>query len=1181
MQPIAIIGASCRFPGASGLEEFWQLLRAGGNAVSTVPKDRWDPDALEADPAARWSAATRYGGFIHGIREFDCAFFGISPREAAAMDPQQRLLLETAYEAFEDAGVPMDALAGSETAVYVGIGPGDFGHMCAQSWAAVGPHYATGNFLSTAVDRIAYCFDLRGPSMAIDAACASSLVTLHLACRSLESGEANLALAGGVNALLSPPISISFARAGALSPTGRCRAFDAEADGYVRGEGAGFVVLKRLDDARADGDRIYAVVRGSAVKQGGRRNGLTAPGGWGEEAVMKAAWQSSGIAPGQAEYVEAQGTGTLLGDAIEAAALGKVFGPRNGNGLCRIGSVKTNIGHLETAAGVAGLIKVALMLSRGEFVPSLFPATPNPHVNLEKLGLTVQMRSEPWPVTAASRRVAGVSSFGLGGTCAHVCLTSLDATSAVSLAGNGAAPSFLLPLSARHPEALRRLVSDAARQIEQLDPAAMLDLCRAAAIRRTHHDYRVAFAGLSPVEILPAMERWRQTPAPELAKASGQRKLVVLIPEIDEFGDEFAAAVGRFERPTSPGQSQKLTSCQALLQLLEYWGVRPARILHFVGGRISAEPEGNDAVSERKHELTLEEVRSSGSDFLDLTRENFLTRLAPLSRGTVLSGFSSSEPADLAPLRMAAELYGIGYPLAWRKIYPGPVRQVSFPRYPWQRQECWPEFLSTPSASRTKPVTSAHQPVPSLNGSVRALLARFTGLPVHEIRPDASPGELGIDSLMTLELQEELRRISGTFLPVETLVGVKSVSELERLLRGEAEDSAARQQTRTAIQGSNREPRRSTDIREASLADYEKIAALLLRNGLEARTREEWEHLWINNPVYKRLRSWPVGWIVTKDLEDGAEIVGFLGNIPVSYHFRGREILASSLHALTLDASHRGHGLLLLNRLLESAPEVECFVGSTANANSSKVLDRLGVPRAPAGDWENAVFWITNYDGFVNSAISRKGWPGSLAGFASLGLRTYDKLSKVSWPSQNHPLQQQENFDERFDVFWQELQQAYPNRFLATRSREVLDWHFKFSLAQNRAWVVTYEIGSRVLAYAIFHRQDYHEINLKRVRLVDYQSLPGFGDAPATASDEVLASMLAWGLRECGAQGIHMLEAFGFRPDKQRIIDRLAPHHRKLASWTYFYKATSAALQDALQDPQVWDPSQFDGDASL
>jgi 3-oxoacyl-(acyl-carrier-protein) synthase len=1156
VQPIAIIGASCRFPGATGLEEFWQLLRNGRNAVGTVPKDRWDPDAsFDPNPASRVNSAIRHGAFIAGIRQFDCAFFGITPREAAAMDPQQRLLLETAYEAFEDAGVSMEALAGSKTGIYVGIGPGDYQRMGARLGQEIDAHYVTGNFLSTAVDRVAYFFDLRGPTMAIDTACSSSLVSLHLACRALECGEADLALAGGVNALLAPTLSISLAKAGALSPTGRCRAFDADADGYVRGEGAGFVALKRLDEAVAAGDRIYAVIRGSAIQQGGRRNGLTAPGGWGQESAMKAAWQAGGMDPAQADYVETQGTGTLLGDAIEGNAIGKIFGPRNSNHPCRIGSVKTNIGHLETAAGIAGVIKVCLMMAHGEFVPSLYPQKPNPHLSLEKLGLEVQMHNQPWLTPASSPRVAGISSFGMGGTYAHVCLTSPELAPDVSHADDAHSQGLLIPLSARHPDALRALVSETAHQFATADSVTARDLCRAAALRRTHHEYRIAFAGLSGADVSRSMDHWLQMPNAKPMKAGAQRKLVALIPENDDLEG----------RPAD--QSQDSTCPLALLHLLEQWGIRVSLRFQFVRGCILAEPAPDAAstVNGDGSALNPEDIKSSGDDFLDLTAEDVLSRLSPLPRqGAVLAGFSRSEPASLTPLRLAAELYRLGYRLLWSTIYPGPVRQVSLPRYSWQHQTCWRESL-TPDAP-TAPSPSNHT-AQSLNGGLQAVLARLTGRPSEDILADSSPQDLGIDSLMTLELQEELRRISGRLFPVEALVRVKNVRDLELLVGNETENSVARSQSAATFP--RRECPPSVEIREASLAEYEKIAALIYRNGLDTKTREEWEHLWIHNPVYKRVQDWPIGWVV----QDGAEIVGFLGNIPVSYHFRGREILASSLHAFSLDISHRGHGLVLLNRLLESPPEVEYFVGTTANASSSKVLDRLGIGRVPVGDWENSAFWITNYDGFVTSVAVKKGWSESLAGPASMALKSYDKLLKASWPSQNHRLSRQAGFDERFDVFWQELQQAYPNRFLATRSREVLDWHFKFSLNQNRAWIVTHEVGSRILAYAIFHRQDHREINLKRVRLVDCQTLPESGDA--------LPSLLAWGLEECRAQGVHMLEAFGFREDKQQAINRFAPRRRKLPSWTYFHKTSSPALQQEMQDPQIWDPSQFDGDASL
>lgn len=1165
MEPIAIIGASCRFPGANGLGEFWRLLREGRNAITPVPKDRWDPASrFDSDPTARVNTATAHGGFIKGIREFDYVFFGISPREAAAMDPQQRLLLEISYEAFEDAGIPMDALAGSKTAVFVGIGPGDYGRMGAsQSFEEIDAQYVTGNFLSTAVDRIAYFFDLRGPCMAIDTACSSSLVALHLACRSLECGDADLALAGGVNAVLAPVLSISLAKAGALSPTGRCRAFDADADGYVRGEGAGFVALKRLNEALRDRDLIYAVVRGSAVSQGGRRNGLIAPAGWGQEAVIKEAWRASGLTPSEADYVETHGTGTVMGDAIEAGVLGKVFGSKNGHRPCPIGSVKTNIGHLETAAGVAGVIKVALMISRREFVTSLYPVRPNPHINFEKLGLTAQIRNGPWPTNGASRRAAGISSFGLAGTYAHVCLTSCDPVAEARDAEN--APGLLIPLSAKHPDALRRLVSETSRWIDKSDMASVVSLCRSAALRRTHHEYRIAFSGESPVEVALAMDCWLQRPQAVIAKVNSLRRLAVFISDNDEFPDAANALASCFGYCLSNEQGKKLTSGQVLLQLLEHWGVRPSYVFRLARGRVAPDPGLNAEPAFQSNDAEINPAKSekTADIFLDLVSGN--SCLDQLRGRQVLCGFSLSEPATLTPLRLAGELYSCGFPVLWPNIYPGPVKQVALPSYPWQHQECWQQFASRELPAGTQTVSPPTPISPSGNGSLLALLSRLTGLAPEKMQPDASPADLGIDSLMVLELQEELKRTFRTLIPVETLVAVNSVRELESLLQQTKESShpseAASPRAPSVVGGSG------SGIREASFADYDQVAALCIRNGLGAKIREEWEHLWANNPVYKRIRNWPIGWVVQRE----SEIVGFLGNIPLSYSFKGREILGASLHAFVLDTSHRGQGLILLNRLFESVPEVEYILGSTANANSSAVLDRLGISRVPAGDWASSAFWVTNYGGFAHSVLLRKKWPGALAGTAALGLQVQDRLLKKSWPRQSHELTQQTGFDERFELFWRELQQAYPNRFLATRSREVLDWHFKFSLAESRAWILTYELNSRIQAYAIFQRQDSREINLKRFRLVDFQALPGF--------DDVVVSALAWGLQQCRAQNIDMLEVFGFRPEKQRLIDRFAPHRRHFA-WDYFHRITSQSLQRELKDTDVWDPSQFDGDAS-
>lgn len=1141
MQPIAIIGASCRFPGANGLEEFWRLLREGRNAVGTVTKERWDPaSSFDPDPAARVNVATRFGGFVESIREFDCAFFGISPREAADMDPQQRLLLETAYEAFEDAGIPMDALAGSKTAVYVGIGPGDYGRMCVQPGQEIGAHYVTGNFLSTAVDRLAYFFDLRGPSMAVDTACSSSLISLHLACRSLDSGEAELALAGGVNAILSPALSISLAKAGMLSPTGRCRAFDATADGYVRGEGAGFLLLKPLEQAVADQDRVYAVIRGTAVRQGGRRNGLTAPDGWGQEAVIRAAWELSGVSPAQADYVEAQGNGTLLGDAIEGNTLGKVFGGRNGRGPCRIGSVKTNIGHLETAAGVASLLKVALMMRNAQFVPSLYPEKPNPHVSFEKLGLTFQNRAEAWKEQGSMPRFAGVSSFGMGGTFAHVCVSSALTGTAEPYLADSHGQSLAMLLSARHPEALKQLVRETAGLLDSSDANTVRDLCRASALRRTHHEYRVAFTAESGTTLAREMERWLRESVTPLTKATMRRKLVALIPGRDEC-----------KRGSVPSESlQDIDPASCLLKVLKGWGVEPLRTYRLFNGEMFAESGYTSAIG-------IEELKKNGNDFLDLTQENFLSR-SELASGAVLA-CTSAPSAQLKALQICSELYSRGYAIAWRRIYGGRTRQINLPRYPWQHQVCWRESLQPFSAAA--PIQAARAKIPAAsNSSVQGVLARVTGVPLQKIQPDASPGDLGIDSLMTLELQEELKRTFGVQLSTEALVAVRSVRELEWLLEGNG--------VKPSTGPVRNEATHSTVIREVALSDYAQIVALLSRNGLAARTRDEWEHLWVNNPVYKKLDRWPMGWVV----QNSGGIVGYLGTIPVSWHFKGREILGTSLYAFSLDIAHRGQGLLLLNRLLE-CPGAEYFVGSTANANSSKVLDRLAIERAPVGDWENSAFWITDYPGFANSLVSRKRWPASFAGLASLALRANDTLRKVPSPEPKHFLQRNEDFQGGFQKFWQELRHAYPDRFLATRSPEILEWHFKNSLRQGRTWVVSHSVQSRILAYAAFQRQDNREVGLKKMRLVDWQCLPG--------SEGVLESALAWAVKECRSQGVHMLEAFGFRPDKQRMIDDLAPHRRKLSSWTYFHKVSSPELLHELQDLGAWDPSAFDGDASL
>jgi acyl transferase domain-containing protein/acyl carrier protein len=515
-EPIAIIGIGCRFPGARGPEAFWQLLRDGVDAIGEVPTQRWDLRAFyDPNPEVPGKMNTRWGGFLEQVDQFDPYFFGISPREAARMDPQQRLLLEVAWEALEDAGQVSTRLAGTRTSVFIGISTNDYGRIQLSDPRLIDAYTGTGNALSIAANRISYLFDFRGPSVAVDTACSASLVAVHLACCSLLSGESSLALAGGVSLILSPAITINFTKVGLMAPDGRCKTFDARADGYVRSEGCGVVVLKPLSRALADGDPIYAVIRGSAVGHDGRTNGLLAPSRQAQEAVLQAAYRQAGVSPGQVQYVEAHGTGTFLGDPIEAEALGAVLAIGRPSGRpCAVGAVKTNIGHVEAAAGVAGLIKTALSLKHRAIPPSLHFQEPNPHIPFDELPLRVQQTLGPWP-DETRPLLAGVSSFGFGGTDVHMVLEEAPQPAVARRPDGGPAPgrACLLPLSARSPEALQSLARAyqsllATQESEAV--ASLQDVCYTAGARRSHHDHRLALAGGSRQELIECLEAFLQ-----------------------------------------------------------------------------------------------------------------------------------------------------------------------------------------------------------------------------------------------------------------------------------------------------------------------------------------------------------------------------------------------------------------------------------------------------------------------------------------------------------------------------------------------------------------------------------------------------------------------------------------------------------------------------------------------
>ena len=440
-EPVAVVGVGCRLPGGvHGPAEYWRLLREGADAIRRVPEDRWR-DFTAYPPAD----ALPYGGYLDDIAGFDADFFRVTPREAAVMDPQQRILLEVVQEALDHAAVPAASLAGSATGVFVGVSAPEYGQLTGADPAAVDPWAPAGGALSVAAGRLAYVLDTRGPSMAVDTACSSSLVAVHHACVSLRTGESDLAIAAGVNLLLSPTVTVAFRRAGALAPDGRCKPFSAAADGIGRGEGCAAVLLKRLSDAERDGDRVLAVVRATAVNSDGRSNGLLAPNPAAQRALLSTAYARAGLDPTHIDYVEAHGTGTPLGDPIEAGALGAVLGTgRDPDQPLLLGSVKGNLGHLESAAGIAGLVKTVLALHHDVIPPSLHCAEGS--ALEDDVRLRVVTEAEPWPRYGGTA-TAGVSGFGFGGTNAHAVLEEWR-------------PGAPLPPRSEEPPARLHLLSD-------------------------------------------------------------------------------------------------------------------------------------------------------------------------------------------------------------------------------------------------------------------------------------------------------------------------------------------------------------------------------------------------------------------------------------------------------------------------------------------------------------------------------------------------------------------------------------------------------------------------------------------------------------------------------------------------------------------------------------------------
>ena len=512
-EPIAIVGMGCRFPGdVSDAESFWELLAEGRDAIREIPKWRWDMDKLyDPDPHVKGKVATCWGGFLDSPEMFDAGFFGIAPIEAVSMDPQQRLLLEVCWEALEDAGIAPASLNGSKTGVYMGLCNSDYGQLVVNASSVdLDAYFATGASHAVAAGRISYFLGLRGPSLAIDTACSASLVAVHGACQSLRLGESELALAGGVNLVLIPEITMALSRAQMMSSDGRCKAFSAEANGFVRSEGCGVVVLKKLDAAERDGDRVLAVIRGTAINQDGRSSGLTAPNGPSQVEVIREALKDAGIAPDAVSYVEAHGTGTSLGDTIEMQALGEALGSNRSDDVrLPVGSVKSNIGHAESAAGVAGLIKVALALRHRTIPMSLHCSNPNPVIDWESNRTRVPVVSEEWRVAAGQQlRIGAVSSFGFSGTNAHMVVS--EAPEASGLNATCEESVCVITLSARSETALRTMAARLSNRLREQPAILLRDVAYTLAVGRSSFAHRAAIAARSNAHLIEELDRLSQ-----------------------------------------------------------------------------------------------------------------------------------------------------------------------------------------------------------------------------------------------------------------------------------------------------------------------------------------------------------------------------------------------------------------------------------------------------------------------------------------------------------------------------------------------------------------------------------------------------------------------------------------------------------------------------------------------
>jgi acyl transferase domain-containing protein len=619
--PVAIIGMGCRFPGASDVAEFWNLLCSGKDMVREVPPERWRVDGVyDENPNTKGKINSRWGGFIDNVDQFDPLFFKISPIEAERMDPQQRLLLEVAWEAIENAGWGNDGILGSRTGVFVGLAQTEYAWFQFSDPQNIDKYSIIGSAHGIGANRISYAFDFKGPSFTIDTICSSSLLSVHLACQSLRNNECDLALAGGINLLLTPFSSMGLTKMNLLANDGRCRVFDADAKGIVRGEGCGMVLLKPLARAIEDNDRVYAVILGGAVNQDGRSNGITAPNVNAQEAVLRECYSRAGISGSELQYIEAHGTGTILGDPIEARALGSVISEdREKNRPCYVGSVKSNFGHLEPASGVAGIIKVALSIYHKKIPPSIHFNKANPYIPFEELNLRVPATLMNWPYS--DPLLAGVSSFAFGGTNVHIVLKEAQGDFNQQKADTVSPPESLFTASGHTQQALNQQLEKYATYLSgKKDTPPLYDFCAATCLRRRHHKYRFGCAGSNTDDICASIQNYlaRQHDA----KPTKWQRIVFLIPDysasianLDDHpinplpgfrkaAEDIKAQVGAAlktaqmtaNHPEWECKISYLVNCLSICQVIQSWGVEPDYLVGIGDGEVVASIE-NGSVS--------------------------------------------------------------------------------------------------------------------------------------------------------------------------------------------------------------------------------------------------------------------------------------------------------------------------------------------------------------------------------------------------------------------------------------------------------------------------------------------------------------------------------------------------------------------------------------------------------